>query len=136
MSNIPRPADPVSPESLANPTPREKREAFLAHGSTLLMFFMPLGNMAGPLVILLTAGKRSPFVASHASQAFLFQALVSLLAWTLFLFSMLHGMEPGAHFFVLLSSLVPHLLGAGRALRGRGVRFPFIVRWVELGKGF
>ncbi|MHC4777600.1 MAG: DUF4870 domain-containing protein [Planctomycetota bacterium] len=119
-----------------HPSPREKRLAFLAHGSTLLMFFFPLGNVAGPLAFLMTAGRRSAFVASHASQAFLFQGLVSLAAWTLFLFALMHGLGPGAHFFVLLASLTPHLLGAGRALRGLQMDFPLIARWAEGRMGF
>ena len=53
---------------------RHIRQA-IAHGAVLLVFFLPLGNVAGPLLIYGLAGKRSPFVASHAGQAVLFQAL-------------------------------------------------------------
>ena len=112
------------PEPVRLPSPVERRAAALAHGSALLMFFFPLGNLAGPLLVYFTAGRRSVFVASHAEQSLLFQAVVSLAAWTLFLLAMLHGWRPHAHFASLLASLPPMLWASLRALQGREFRYP------------
>ncbi|MHC5036993.1 MAG: DUF4870 domain-containing protein [Planctomycetota bacterium] len=112
-------------------SPRERREAALAHGASLLGFFLPLGNVLGPIFILLTAGKRSPFVESHALQSVVYQGFVSLLAWSLFLLAWLHHWKPDAHFIVLLLSFLPVLWAFIQAGRGRAIRYPLLWRILE-----
>ncbi|GEM_PF-2726082 len=117
------------------PSARQKREAALAHGAGLLVFFFPLGNVAGPLFVLLTAGKRSAFVAVHARQAVLVQALVSLLVWTLFFSSLVHGTGRDLHLAVRLLSVPLLLLAVFLALRGRARAYPLPLRWSDPRRG-
>jgi uncharacterized membrane protein len=95
------------------------------------MFFLPLGNVAGPLLVYRLAGKRSPFVASHAGQAALFQTVVCLLSWSLYFLAILNGWRPDAHFVVLLVALAPHVPAGFLAWRGSPFRFPILAGWVE-----
>jgi uncharacterized membrane protein len=113
------------------PSAKEARLAALAHGSVLLVFFLPLGNVAGPGLLFWLAGKRSPFVANHAGQAVVYQALVCLISWSLYFLAFLYGWRQDAHFIALLVSLAPHLPAAFFAWRGSPFRFPLLAAWVE-----
>jgi uncharacterized Tic20 family protein len=117
-------------ESIPDPSPRERRQAALAHGAVLLVFFVPLGNVAGPALAHFIWGRASPFVAFHALAATVFQVFVSLLAWGLFLFASIHGTGLDAHFAALLLPLVLHLPAAVQALRGRRFLFPLLPAWL------
>jgi uncharacterized Tic20 family protein len=103
----------------SKPEPWERRAAAIAHGSALLMFFFPLGNMAGPFIVYTAAGRNSIFVTAHAVRALIYQGAVSLVAWTLFALAMMHGWGPDAHFAALGLSYIPVLLAAARALSGK-----------------
>lgn len=69
----------------ANPTQDEKTLAGLAHGSILLgIFTNGVGGIVAALVIWATQKDKSPYVAFHALQALVYQAvtfIVTMLAW-------------------------------------------------------
>jgi uncharacterized Tic20 family protein len=117
----------------AHPPPSafDRRAAALAHAAVLLVFFLPLGNVAGPWAVHAAAARRSPFAAAHAEQSLLFQALVSLVAWSLFLLGRMHGFLPGIHLLVLMAGVGPALWAAVRALQGRAFQYPFPGRRVS-----
>ncbi|MCU0722654.1 MAG: DUF4870 domain-containing protein, partial [Planctomycetes bacterium] len=90
--------DPVEDAGAAGAPPgRERRAAALAHASALLMFFLPFGNLLGPLLAFAAARGRRPFLARHAAQAVAYQAAVCAAAWTLFVLGETRGFGANPH---------------------------------------
>jgi uncharacterized Tic20 family protein len=126
--------NPETRNAAPDPTPRERREAALAHASALLLFFFPFGNLAGPALVLWAAGRRSAFVRSHGLQSLVYQTAVSLAVWTLFLLVVLRGGKPEVHMAALLLSLVPVAWASFTALRGKSVAYPLVSRLTWAGE--
>ena len=104
--------------AVGGPAGRERRAAALAHFSALLVFFMPFGNAAGPLLVLFVFGGGSPFVRGHALFSAALQGGVAVLAWAFFAASLLHGWDVRLHFGLLLLSLLPAFILGVTALAG------------------
>ena len=104
--------------------PAERRAAGLAHASALLMFFLPLGNVLGPLLFYFAYRNKSEFVTSHALQAAAYQCGVSVLAWGLLVLGATLGFGPGPHLASMMLSLGPSAWAFVRALLGRSSALP------------
>lgn len=125
---VPSPTDgdraaPAEPRAGDPPPGRERRAAFLVHAAALLLFFLPLGNLAGPLLAYVLFGRGSLFAANHMRQALLFQTAVSALAWGFFLHATSTGGDLDLHYGVLLGSIPLFFYAAIRAGRGKWTAF-------------
>jgi uncharacterized Tic20 family protein len=112
-------------------SPGEERNwAVAAHLSGFLAAWAALG-LFGPLVVLLVAGERSPFVRAHAVEALNFNISVLIYAIVsgLLVFVFLLGIPLLIALGVLY--LVTVILGAMAASRGEPYRYPLTIRFVS-----
>ena len=117
--------DPASP---LNPV-QERNWAMTAHLSGFVAAYLALGFL-GPLVVLLAAGHRSPFVRRHAVEALNFNLSILLYAAvSTVLVLVLIGIPMLLTVGVL--SLVSVVLGAVAASRGEEFRYPMSIRFVH-----
>jgi hypothetical protein len=103
--------------------------ATAAHLSGFVAAYVALGFM-GPLVVLLTEGRRSPFVRRHAVEALNFNLTVLIaLAVSAVLVVVLVGflMLP----LVGIAYVVLTIMGAVAASRGQEFRYPLTIRFVR-----
>jgi hypothetical protein len=110
--------------------PDEARNwAVAAHLSGFLAAYVALGFI-GPLVVMLTTGKRSPFVRRHAVEALNFN-LTALLAVIVSgaLVVVLIGIPMLVAVGILY--LVTTIMGAVAASRGEEFRYPLTLRLVS-----
>jgi uncharacterized Tic20 family protein len=103
--------------------------ALAAHLSSLLTAASCLGFL-GPLVVLLTAGNRSPFVRRHAVEALNFNLTVLIAAMvSVVLMLVLIG------FLMILvvgvGYVIATIAGAVAASQGRDFRYPLTIRFVR-----
>lgn len=109
--------------------PGECNWAATAHVSGLVTAYFALGFL-GPLIILLTVGKRSPFIRQHAVEALNFNltTLIAVIA-SLFLILVLVGflMLP----LIALGYLITTIMGAAAASQGRDFQYPLTIRFVH-----
>lgn len=123
-------AEPVTdPPGL--PTQDERSWGMVAHLAALAFFVAPfIGNILGPLVVLLAKREHSAFVAAHAKEALNFNItylLGALVCCLLLAFSI--GILFGALLFVVW--LVLTIIAALKANEGVAYRYPFTVRFVK-----
>jgi hypothetical protein len=118
----PAPPAPLTPDA-------ERSWAMAAHLSGFLAAYVALGFL-GPLVVLLVAGNRSPYVRRHAVEALNFNlswliylAVAGLLAVVLIGIPILVGL--GIAYLVLV------IMGAVEASRGGEYRYPLTIRFVS-----
>ena len=107
----------------------ERNWATAAHLSGFVAAFFFLGFL-GPLVVLVTEGRRSPFVRRHAVEALNFN--LSILLWltvSAVLILALVGLllVPAVGILYLVSTV----LGAMAASRGDEFRYPLTIRFVS-----
>ncbi len=127
-----RPAAPAwgTPAEPQPMRPDEARNwAVAAHLSGFLAAYVALGFI-GPLVVMLTTGKRSPFVRRHAVEALNFN-LTALLAVIVSgaLVVVLIGIPMLVAVGILY--LVTTIMGAVAASRGEEFRYPLTLRLVS-----
>ena len=110
-------------------TSDERLWAAAAHGSTLLGYVVPFGNLAGPVVVWLVKKDSSEFVAKHALQALNFQ-IVALFA--MLVFSALACFLIGIPLLLALTvaTLVFTIQGVVAAADGREYTYPIDVEIV------
>jgi uncharacterized Tic20 family protein len=115
----PRPA-PVRSESM--PDSNERLGAAAAH--LLVLLGIPI---VGPLILLLTGGKTSPYIRRHALEALNFQITVTgatvLLPFTVIGIVLLP--------FIWVASVVLAIVGGVSALQGGNFRYPMTIRLVK-----
>lgn len=116
---VPRPA-PVRPEHA--PESNERLGAAAAH--LLVLLGIPI---AGPLILLLTGGKTSPYIRRHAMEALNFQITVVgatvLLPFTVIGVVLLP--------FIWVASVVLAIVGGVSALSESNFRYPMTIRLVK-----
>jgi uncharacterized protein len=111
----PSPGYPVVAGGLTDPTGRDRLLAALAHGSGYFTTFV------GPLVFMLTSGRRSPFIRGHAVEALNFQ--LTLLAIVVVTFGL------GAVLYAV-TWIVAAIAGLA-ALAGQRFRYPLTLRLIR-----
>ncbi len=115
--------------SAALTPPAERNWAMAAHLSGFAAAYVALGFL-GPLVVLLAAGDRSPFVRRHAVEALNFN-----LSWLLYILgaSILSIVLIGLPILLALAIgyLVLVLLAGVEASRGNEYRYPLTLRLVS-----
>lgn len=129
MSDLSRQPDQSVPDRGVAPTDWEANWAMIAHMGSFVAAWVALGLLA-PLFVLLTKGKESEFIRRHAVESLNFQ--INALIWiavSVILFLVLIGIFMLAIFAVYY--LVAVILGSLAASRGRGFRYPFIIRFVK-----
>jgi len=123
-------ADSV-PDPTGVPTQDERTWGMVAHLAALGFFVVPfVGNILGPLVVLLAKREHSAFVALHAKEALNFNItflLGALVCGVLVAFSI--GILFGALLCVFW--LVMTVIAALKANEGAAYRYPFSVRLVK-----
>ena len=87
----------------------------VAHGTVMV----PI--VVGPLALMLTSGRRSPYVRQHAVEALNFQLTLLLVTVVTF----------GIGGIVYIVAWLVGLFGALVALTGQRFRYPFILRLVR-----
>jgi uncharacterized Tic20 family protein len=124
-------APPMAPPAVAPPlTPEAERGwAMAAHLSSFVAAYVALGFL-GPLVVLLVAGNRSPFVRRHAVEALNFN-----LSWLLYivvagiLSFMLIGIPALVALAIAYAVLV--VVATVEASGRRDFRYPLTIRFVS-----
>ena len=112
------------------PTEDERTWGMVAHLAALAFFILPLGNILGPLVVLLAKREHSAFVGAHAKEAlnfnitFLIGAIICLLLLQLSI-----GILFGAMLFIFW--LVMTIIAALKANEGISYRYPFALRFIK-----
>ena len=103
----------------------------LAHLSALAGLVMPLvGNVLGPLAVLLARRDESAFVSAHVKEALNFNITVSMAAVVCAVLSLVFiGLLLGTALFI--AWLVMTLIAAIRASEGAPYRYPLSVRFVK-----
>ena len=120
-----------TPSPAATPTENERTWGMLAHLAALCGLLMPmLGNIIGPLVVSVTKGDQSAFVAAQAKEALNFNISVTLAAVVCALLMLVFvGFLLGTALFV--AWLVMTLVAAIRASEGVAYRYPISLRLVK-----
>jgi uncharacterized Tic20 family protein len=108
---------------------QERNWAVAAHLSGFAAAYVALGFL-GPLVVLLAAGHRSPFIRRHATEALNFNLTVLIaLVISVVLIIVLIGIP--MLLVVGLGYLVTTIAGAIAASRGEDYRYPLTIRFVR-----
>lgn len=108
---------------------QERNWAVAAHLSGFAAAYVALGFL-GPLVVLLAAGHRSPFIRRHATEALNFNLTVLIaLVISVVLIIVLIGIP--MLLIVGLGYLVTTITGAIAASRGEDYRYPLTIRFVR-----
>ena len=104
--------------------------ALLCYLISFVGFFVPFGNIVGPLVVWLVKREQSPFVDHHGKEAINFQISLTIYALaSLLLMLILVG-------FLLLPAVVVFgivmvIIAAVRANEGVEYRYPLTIRLVS-----
>lgn len=111
------------------PTSEDRNWATAAHLSGFVAAYLALGFI-GPLVVMLTAGRRSPFVRRHAVEALNFNLTVLL---ALFVSAVLVVVLVGFLMLALvgIGYVAFSIAGALAAARGDEFRYPLTIRFVS-----
>ena len=119
----------ASPQVIRLSVPEERNMALLCHLISFVGFFVPFGNIVGPLVVWLVKREQSPFVDHHGKEALNFQISLTIYALaSLLLMLILVG-------FLLLPAVVVFgivmvIIAAVRANEGVEYRYPLTIRLV------
>ena len=112
------------------PSTESRNMAMAAHLSAFAGWFVPLGNIAGPLIVWLWKGSESPFVDEQGKEALNFQismtiymAIAGLLVFVLIGFVLLP--------ILAVIEIVVVILAAVHCNRGEAYRYPFCLRFVK-----
>jgi uncharacterized Tic20 family protein len=125
-------SDPSEPAAPARaPTENERTWGMLAHLSALAGLVMPLvGNVLGPLAVLIARRDESAFVSAHVKEALNFNITVAMAAVLCAVLSLVFiGLLLGTALFI--AWLVMTLIAAIRASEGAPYRYPLSVRFVK-----
>ena len=123
------PSEPAAPARV--PTENERTWGMLAHLSALAGLVMPLvGNVLGPLAVLIARRDESTFVSAHVKEALNFNITVTMAAVLCAVLSLVFiGLLLGTALFI--AWLVMTLIAAIRASEGAPYRYPLSVRFVK-----
>jgi uncharacterized protein len=108
----------------------DRQWGMFAHLAALAGFFIPFGNLIGPLVIWQIKKNEMPFVDDQGKESLNFQITVTL---ALFVSVLLMVIAIG---FLLvpivgIAALILTIIGAIRANNGERYRYPFAIRLIS-----
>jgi uncharacterized Tic20 family protein len=120
----------VEPDNLTAANNEESNWGMFAHLSALLGFLVPFGSVVAPLIIWLTKGKESAYVAEQAKEALNFQITMIVVFIVCFVLSFI---LIGLLFMALavLADLVFVILAAVTASKGTLYRYPYTLRLLK-----
>jgi len=120
-----------TPAPGATPSESERTWGMLAHLAALAGLVMPvIGNVLGPLAVLIARRDDSAFVTAHVKEALNFNITVTLAAVVCALLALVFiGLLLGTALFI--AWLVMTLIAAIRASEGALYRYPFSLRLVK-----
>lgn len=112
------------------PSPDERTWGLFAHLSALAGFFIPLGNIVGPLIVWLIKKDQMPFVNDQGKESLNFQILVSvLLLISIALWCVVVG------FFITpiiaIGAIIFEIVAAIQAQKGIAYRYPINIRFIR-----
>lgn len=122
--------DDLDTSHFGAPSPDDKNWGLIAHLSCFAGLVVPFGNFIAPIVVLMTKGKESAFVADAARENLNFQ-LTALIAGIVF--GLLSIVLIGIPFLIALGIawFVLPILGAVKASEGESYRYPLTLRLVK-----
>ena len=122
--------DDLDTSSFGAPSPDDKNWGLIAHLSGFAGLVVPFGSVLGPIVVLMTKGKESAFVAEAARATLNFQLTVLIAA---IVFGLLSIVLIGIPFLVALGIawFVLPILAAVKASEGEPYRYPLTLRLVK-----
>ncbi|MCZ6614565.1 MAG: DUF4870 domain-containing protein [Chloroflexi bacterium] len=102
----------------------------LCHLSTFSGWFIPLGNILGPLIIWLMKREESPFIDAHGKEALNWQISATIyfivsfaLAFVLIGFVLLPAL--------LVFDIIIVIIATVRANSGQAYRYPLTIRFIK-----
>ena len=112
------------------PDNEAKQWALFTHLSALVGFFIPFGNLLGPLIFWQIKKNEMPFIDDQGKEALNFQITATIAAAvSIILMFVLIGFL--LIFVVGIAWLVLTIVGAIRANNGEYYRYPFAVRLIK-----
>lgn len=108
----------------------EQNMGMLCHILALAGFFMPFGNVVGPLVIWMVKREEMPFVESQGKESLNFQISVTIysIVAAVSLFVLIGFILLPA---VIIFDLVCVILASIEAANGKPYRYPFCIRFIK-----
>lgn len=123
----PIPPQPLPPSGL---DPQARTFAMLCHLSALAGFFVPLGNVWGPLIFWLVKKDEFPEVDVHGKESLNFEISISIYV---IVFGILSFLLIGLPFLfaTLVFWLVSVIVASVRANAGEPYRYPLTIRFIS-----
>ena len=123
---------PLPPQPLLPPGPVDNYRTFamFCHLSAFAAFFVPLGNIWGPLVFWLVKKDESPEVDAHGKESLNFQLSITLYTFAFVIMSLLLIGIP----FLIATAIywfVAVIIGSVRANGGELFRYPLTIRFIN-----
>lgn len=120
----------VESENLTAANNEESNWGMFAHLSALLGFLVPFGSVVAPLIIWLTKGKESAYVAEQAKEALNFQItmIIVFIVCAVLSFILIGLLLMG---LAVLADLVFVILATVAASKGTLYRYPYTLRLVK-----
>ncbi len=115
-------------------TPNIRIVAMLCHLSSLSGFFVPLGNILGPLFVWLFRRRRSPFIDTHGKEALNFQisiAIYSIVPGVALIFQFFPVVFASIAWVIIVLLLFGVVKATIRANRGLPYRYPLSRRFIK-----
>ncbi len=129
------PPDQIVPPSMTPPpvggvSPEERQWALFTHLSALIGFFIPFGNLIGPLVLWLIKKDTLPYANSQGKEAVNFNITVALAAVVCAVLCLVV-----IGFFLLIALFVLWLvfviMATVNASNGVAYRYPMTIRFIQ-----
>jgi len=120
----------VESDDLTAANNEESNWGMFAHLSALLGFLVPFGSVVAPLIIWLTKGKESAYVAEQAKEALNFQItmIIVFIVCVVLSFILIGLLLMG---LAVLADLVFVILATVAASKGTLYRYPYTLRLVK-----
>jgi uncharacterized Tic20 family protein len=122
----------ANPESPAGPRPSadECQWAMFAHLAALAGYFIPVGNILGPLIVWMIKKDQMPFVDDQGKEALNFQISMSIyILISILAICIVIGIVTAIAFGI--ATLVYSIIAAMQANKGEYYRYPMTIRFIK-----
>jgi uncharacterized Tic20 family protein len=121
----------MEPEQTQIVVPQQARTyGMLCHLLAFAGFFVPFGNIIGPLVMWLVKKDEMPFVDDQGKEVLNFQISMTIYTFVALLLCLILIGIP-LLLALLIADLVLTIIGAIRANSGEWYRYPFTIRFIK-----